>query len=108
MQRLIVQYKVKPEQADENQRYVEAVFAELAEKAPEGLRYASFRLADGVSFVHIASIETADGKNPLPEFESFKAFTKDLRARCDVPPNALGAKSIGEYRVFEDEPAESA
>ena len=30
---------------------VEAVFDELAESRPAGLRYASYRLADGVSFV---------------------------------------------------------
>ena len=104
MQRIIVQYRVKPERADENQRYIEDVFAELSEKAPQGLRYASFRLADGVSFVHVASIETSDGKNPLPELESFRAFTKDLRDRCDKPPASAGAQLVGAYGLFEEPP----
>ena len=61
----IVRYTTKPERADENQALIERVFAELAAAAPDGLRYASFRLADGVSFVHVASVETDDGANPL-------------------------------------------
>ena len=65
MGKVVVRYKVKPERVEENERLIGAVYAELAESAPEGLRYATFRLDDGVSFVHIASIDTADGSNPL-------------------------------------------
>ena len=61
MKRIMVTYKVKADQAQENQRLVEAVFAELAAKNPGGLRCASFTQEDGVSFVHVVSIETADG-----------------------------------------------
>ncbi|MEC8993475.1 MAG: hypothetical protein VX656_19710 [Candidatus Latescibacterota bacterium] len=37
MKRIMVTYKVKADQAQENQRLVEAVFAELAAKNPGGL-----------------------------------------------------------------------
>ncbi|MDT5048085.1 MAG: hypothetical protein QOG75_3973, partial [Mycobacterium sp.] len=49
----VVRYKTKPERAEENQALVEAVFVELAQTAPEGLTYTSYRLADGVTFVHV-------------------------------------------------------
>jgi hypothetical protein len=43
----VVRYQVKPERAEENQRLIEAVFAELEERAPEGFTYKVFRLDDG-------------------------------------------------------------
>ena len=61
MKTVCVRYQVKPEFADENQRLVEQVFAQLARDEPAGLRYQSYRLADGVSFMHIASRDGTDG-----------------------------------------------
>ena len=52
----LVRYRAKPEQADENQRLSAAVFDELKDKAPAGLRYVVFRLPDD-TFVHIAMSE---------------------------------------------------
>ena len=45
------------------------MFAELAAQRPDGLRYASFRLDDGVSFVHVAVLD-AD-HNPLSDSPAF-------------------------------------
>lgn len=104
MRRVIVQYRAKPEHADENQRLVEAVFAELAERRPDGLRYATFRLDDGVTFVHVASIETDDGTNPLEGVEAFGTFGSGIGARCEAPPSAGSATLVGSYRCFEHEP----
>ena len=44
---VVVRYRTRPERADENQALVEKVFAELAASRPDGLRYATFRLAVG-------------------------------------------------------------
>ena len=54
--KMMVRYKVKADRAEENAAYIQRVFEELAQTQPEGLRYASFRQNDGVSFVHIAFI----------------------------------------------------
>lgn len=105
VKRVVVQYRTKPDQADANQELVEAVFAALKRKAPEGLRYATFRLADGVSFVHVASIETDDGTNPLEGIDEFLAFGRGVADRCEVPPAAQGATLVGSYRFLEDEAA---
>ena len=35
----VIQHRTRPECADENERLIRAVFAELAESKPEGLRY---------------------------------------------------------------------
>ena len=101
MRKVVVRYKTKPEAADENQRLAENVFAELASSGTEGVRYATFRLDDGVTFVRVASIETDDGSNPLGETAAFKESQRELRDRCDEPPHALDATVVGSYRFLE-------
>ena len=97
MPTFVVRYKTKPDRGDENQQLVERVFAELAETEPEGLRYATFRLEDGVTFVHVASVETADAANPLSQTAAFPAFQADIAERCDEPPAAQSATLVGSY-----------
>ena len=87
----VVRYRSKPDRADENQALIEQVFAELDTARPEGLRYASFRLADGVSFVHVAEVDTDDGTNPLTRTPAFAAFVRDVADRCDEAPVASEA-----------------
>lgn len=93
----VVRYKAWPDRADENQALIEEVFAELEDTRPEGLRYASFRLEDGVTFVHIAEVTTGDGKNPLTEVAAFKAFAAEVGDRCEEKPLAMGATPVGRF-----------
>lgn len=78
MKTTIVRYKVKQDQSDDNKTYIRNVFNELDQNKPDGLRYVSFCLDDGLSFVHIAVVETEDGSNPLPQTDSFKKFVADI------------------------------
>ena len=73
----MVRYKVRPDRADENVALVEAVYAQLAKERPAGLHYATFRLPDGVSFMHIV-VETDQPGRILGEIEAFKAFSADI------------------------------
>jgi hypothetical protein len=100
MKRVMVRYRVKADQAADNERFIQAVFAELERDKPAGLRYASFKLEDGVSFVHIASIETADGTNPLLAQPAFKEFSAKIKDRCEEPPVTANLSEVGSYRVF--------
>jgi hypothetical protein len=100
MRKVVVVYQAKPDQADENERLVARVFEELNERKPSGLRYATFRLADGVSFVHVASIETDDGLNPLSETSAFAEFQREIKDRVSAPPSAQDATVVGSYRFF--------
>lgn len=101
MATVVVRYRTKPEHADDNQRLVEAVFAELAERDPGGVRYATLRLADGM-FVHIADVEAEP--NPLGSIEAFAEFQKDLGTRCEPGegPDPQRATLVGSYRLFAD------
>ena len=100
MKRIMVRYKVKPDRGAENENFIRKVFEELQQKTPAGLRYASFKMDDGLSFVHIASIETDDGNNPLSQSTAFQAFQEDIRDRCEEPPVAVDLNEIGNYRFL--------
>ena len=97
----MVSYKVKADQAAENERAAAAVYEALRVARPVGLRYATFRLGDGVSFVHIASIQSTEGGNPLTELSAFKAFSADVKDRCEEPPVTVKLNEVGSYEFFE-------
>jgi hypothetical protein len=100
MKTVMVRYKVKAEQAGENKRRIERVFQELQKSRPVGLRYASFRMPDGLSFVHISSVEREDEEHPLTGTPAFQEFVADIKARCDEPPVLVDLEPIGNYRLL--------
>ena len=99
MKKTMVRYKVKPGCAAENEAYIAKVFEQLHRERPAGLRYASFKLDDGVSFVHIVSKE-GGGEDPLLGLPAFKAFTAGIRDRCEEAPVVVELSEIGSYGVF--------
>jgi hypothetical protein len=100
MNRKMVRYKFKAGRAAENERYVKRVFEQLNREQPRGLRYASFKLADGLSFVHL--VETTGEGNPLSELSTFKEFVAAVRERCEEPPVTVELTEVGSYKVFGD------
>ncbi|TML93809.1 MAG: hypothetical protein E6G06_00735 [Actinobacteria bacterium] len=98
MKTIVVRYQVKPNRADENQQLIEAVFAQLDEREPEGFTYKVFRLEDGVSFIHVVIEHDVDHADSLQAVPAFQAFVADIADRCDVPPVAMGATVVGGYR----------
>ena len=100
MKRIMVRYKVKSDRAKENADNIRGVFEELNNSKPEGIRYASFEAEDGVSFVYIVSIETADGNNPLADSPAFKAFQEGIKDRFEELPVAVELTEVGSYQFF--------
>ncbi len=98
MKTIVVRYQAKPERADENQKLIEAVFAELEDRQPEGFTYKVFRLDDGVSFVHVVIEHDVDAPESLQAVPAFQAFVADIGDRCDIAPIASGATIVGGYR----------
>ncbi len=94
----VVRYEAKPDRADENQQLIEAVFAELEERAPEGFTYKVFRLEDGVSFIHVAIEHDVDEPDSLQDVPAFQAFVAEIADRCAVAPVATGATVVGGFR----------
>jgi hypothetical protein len=95
MSRVIVRYRVKPDQADRNEGLVRAMYEELHRADPSGFRYATFMLEDGVTFIHIAEQDGPD--NPLAKIDAAGEFQRDLAARCDEPPVVMQATEVGSF-----------
>ena len=97
---VVVRYQTRADAADRNQHLIEQVFAELNAEHPGGIRYAAFRLADGVSFVHVAVL---DGEgSPLSSSKAFAAFQEGAAARQVAPPVVSEASLVGSYRFAEE------
>ena len=91
MRTALIRYRVKPGRAEENADLVRAVYAELAEREPDGFRYATFR--DGDTFTHVAF-----GEGPLQELAAFQRFREGLEERCAEPPHAV-SDTVGAYGI---------
>jgi hypothetical protein len=98
MSTTVVRYQAKPERADENQRLIAAVFADLEARQPEGFTYKVFRLEDGVSFIHVVIEHDIDEPDSLQAVPAFQAFLGGIAERCDITPIATGATIVGGYR----------
>jgi hypothetical protein len=99
MKRFIVRYRVKQGRAEENQGLIGKVFEELRQKAPAGVSYSVFKGLDGVSFVHIVSMDGKAGDSPISQLAAFKAFQAGIRDRVEEPPVTLDleGEAIGSY-----------
>jgi hypothetical protein len=95
---VVVRYETRPDAAEENQRLVEAVYEELQKQAPPGLRYATFRLEDGVTFVHVAVVD--GGGDPLAGIAAFREFQRGIGDRVVNGPTAAPAALVGAYRLY--------
>jgi hypothetical protein len=92
----VIRYRTRPDRADENQKLVEAVFAELTERQPAGVRYACLRGPDG-SFFHVVTLDDDDAPHPLLELASFGRFQAGVGERCAEQPVAVEVSVVGSY-----------
>jgi hypothetical protein len=59
MQQDLIRYRTRPERAAVNEQLIRAVYEELREREPDGLSYATFLLADQVTFLHLVRTGSA-------------------------------------------------
>lgn len=79
----MVRHTVKPGRSADNEELLNAVFAELHEAQPNGVRYAAFKLPDDLTFVHLIGTDAKDGQLPRVALSAFHA---GIRERCDQAP----------------------
>jgi len=91
----MIRYKVRPDAVARNLELVRAVHDELAARRPAGVRYASYQLADEVSFVDM--VWTESGPGPLMQLASWEPFRATLADRCDEPPSLVEVTELGAY-----------
>lgn len=96
--RLVTRYATRStEAADENQRRVEAVFAELAAAKPGNVSYIVLRLADN-SFLHLSFHGHRDDEvNPITSTPAFKHFQDGHAERRNGPTDQQKATLVGAY-----------
>ena len=96
--RLVTRYASRSaEAADDNQRRVEAVFAELDRTRPGNVSYLVLRLADD-SFVHISFHGHAPGEtNPIASTDAFARFQDGHGERRQGDVDQQKASLVGAY-----------
>lgn len=92
----VVRYTVKAGFEEQNADLVRGVYRELAEARPAGFEYATYRLEDGRTFVHIAAHD-GDVEFPLRNLSSFREFRAGLDERCEQGPVVAPAEKLGGY-----------
>lgn len=101
--RLVTRYATtSAEAADENQRRVEGVFAELAATKPGNVSYIVLRLADN-SFVHVSFHDHGDDEvNPISSTKAFAHFQENHGDRRSGGVDQQTATLIGSYITVID------
>ena len=100
MKRNLIRYRTHSDRADENQRLIEAVFAELAAAQPEGVRYTALRLPDD-AFYHLVFLDSDSELSSLTSLAAFRTFQAGVRDRCAEPPRTSEVTVVGSYRMVE-------
>lgn len=96
---VLVTYKVKAERVEENERLVRAVYEELAAAGHDDVHYATFKQADGQTFVHLAAFPSPEAQQKLGKLSAFQEFQRDLPDRCEVPPAPVPIQEIGSWNL---------
>ena len=96
--RLVTRYATQNSTAaDENQRRIEGVFAELAANNPDNVSYIVLRVADD-SFVHLSFHDHGDNEvNPITSTAAFARFQQDHSARRKGSVDQQTATLVGTY-----------
>jgi hypothetical protein len=98
MYQRLIRYRTRPDQADANAKLVEAVYAELHRTRPDGVSYATFRLNDQVTFIHI--VQVRQEPSPLLAVTAFAEFQAGITDRIDQGPLQENLTELGSYRFF--------
>jgi hypothetical protein len=93
----MVTYKVKADRVAENEELIRGVYAELRKINDLDIHYATFKLTDGQTFVHLASFASMDKQPVLTESKAFKAFQENLKDRCEIPPDPQKLDEVDSY-----------
>ena len=96
--RLVTRYAMRSaEEADENQRRVEGVFAELEATTPDNVSYIVLRLADD-SFVHVSFHDHGEDEvNPIASTAAFAHFQDGHAERRAGGVDQQTATLVGAY-----------
>ncbi len=93
----MVTYKVKADKVEENESLVKAVYEELHQMKHPDIHYATFKIEDGQTFVHFAAFASDWGRQAFGESTAFKEFQREIKERCELPPNPQKLSEVGSF-----------
>jgi hypothetical protein len=95
----MVESKIDAEGVADVEAAVEKLRLALDAAQPEGIRYASFFLPDGETFVKLVQVE--DGlDNPLQDLEEYQELLEVVEDSRAHPPSVQSWSIVGSYRLF--------
>lgn len=100
MKKNLVRYKLIASKVAENEMLVKEVYKQLHETKIDGFHYATFKLADGVSFVHIAFADNEEASKEFSNLTAFKKFQTNIKDRCEEFPVVTPITEIGSYNFI--------
>lgn len=89
METIKVQYTVKESFVETNKANISKVMADLKAVNSPDIKYSTFMLDDGQTFVHLVMRTGPEAHQILAEMPSFQAFQQQLKeSEPPAPPNA--------------------
>lgn len=96
---MMLRAKIKPECIPDVEAAVTKTFTAIEHAQLQGVRYASCRLTDGVTYVILLQLDDATN-NPLPTVPAFQEFQANLPNWLAEPPSPEQLTVVGSYRLF--------
>jgi hypothetical protein len=95
----MVRAKIKADKAAELEKAAKEMFTAIEAAQPQGVRYASCKLPDGVTYVILLGLDD-DENNPLSSVPAFRDFQENLKTWIAEPPVVEELTPVGSYRLF--------
>ncbi len=96
MKKVLIQYKIKPEQAANVETLIKKVFDDLRTASPPKISYSAQKLEDGQTFIH-TYIADENIKNPIVDLQSFKELQEFIKNNHIEKPVSLELSDIDSY-----------
>ncbi|MEU0401482.1 hypothetical protein ABZ318_14795 [Streptomyces sp. NPDC006197] len=96
--RVMIRYTVRPEHVEQSVALLRAVYADLERVRPSGLRYETFRLDGGGSFLAVIESEGDPVAAPHHRLASFQRYRAALSEICTESPTVTYLDQVGSYR----------
>ena len=98
-----VTYTAKAEYAEQNQRNIKNVMADLDKLHHPGVNYNVCLSPDGKTFIHTAFFNSEEDEKILLELPSFKYFQQQLKSSSpEVPPKQEFLSLVGSSKKLFD------
>jgi quinol monooxygenase YgiN len=95
----MIRAKIKADKVGELEKAAKELFTAIEAAQPQGVRYASCKLPDGVTYVILLALDD-DENNPLGAVPAFRDFQENLKTWIAGPPAIEQLTPVGSYRLF--------